>query len=115
MKSIQSATIETTDNEIFHLASEFLSELGFVVEVDDLMLKSQPNRLRKIIVTTTMVGGAISAWLPVAQWLYEQCREKADQKTVVNGNVINANTVTIQTLNQYLCNQKGSSTDKQNE
>lgn len=97
----QMVRIETTDNQIFHSAAIELAGLGFVVETDDVMLKADPSKLRTILVTTALVGGAISPWLPVAEWIYEKCKHNPDEKTVINGNLIITNTTNTQTVYQY--------------
>lgn len=96
--------IETTNLEIVHLAGIELADLG--VQVEEMLLKSNPGKLRSLILHVSVAAGVVGNIIPVAEWIYSKLKDKPDAQTVINGNQINAQNVAVQTIQIYLCDQK---------
>jgi len=77
------------------------------IEVSEWLLKSGNLKSITIMIVTT-VGLNIAS-----SWIYDKIKNQQNQETVINGNQISSQSITIEQLNQIFCSPKGESTQKE--
>jgi hypothetical protein len=92
--------IDTTNTDIVCFASQDLSKFG--VSVEEAMLKADSKRLRSLVLSISIAAQVANNMLPIAEWIYDKLKDKPREQTVINGYQINAQTVTVQTIQIYL-------------
>lgn len=88
---------ESTSNDIANEALMFFPEHGIHVEGEMFKAKSAKLSLNKVVIAIALGAGTKAGDL-ACEWMLEKIKGDTEQKTVINGNQINANTVTLQEI-----------------
>ena len=91
-------TLESSSKEI---TDTTLSINTHGISSETLMLKAMPEGLDFLSTAFITVASGVSADL-LARWIYDKVKENSHEKTVINGNQINAENVTINQFRQIL-------------